>query len=55
MSYWWLPENIAIGRDDVDFLFIVILVLTGIVFFLVQGVLIYFIYRYRQQEGQKAV
>ena len=55
MSSWWLPENIAAGRDDIDFLFKLILIITGIAFVLVQGVLVYFLYRYRYREGEKAI
>jgi cytochrome c oxidase subunit 2 len=49
-----LIENISTFGDEVDFLFFVVLVVTGVAFFLVEGVLIYFLIRYRHREGQKA-
>ena len=50
---FWLPESLSTFSQKVDFLFYVILWITGIVFFLVQGTLIYFIIRYRGREGAK--
>jgi cytochrome c oxidase subunit 2 len=54
MNIWWLPENISAAAGSVDFLFTLILITTGIAFVLVEGLLIYFLYRYRHREGQKA-
>ena len=39
---------------SIDSLFIVVLVVTGAAFVLVEGVLIYFLIRYRHRQGQKA-
>src|SRR3972149_6661328 len=52
---WWLPENISTFGEEIDFLFTVILILTGITFFLVEGVLLVFLFRYRHREGRKAI
>jgi cytochrome c oxidase subunit II len=51
---WWLPENVSTYGREIDGLFYLILWITGIVFVGVQGVLIYFLVRYRAREGQKA-
>ncbi|HXV27875.1 MAG TPA: cytochrome c oxidase subunit II transmembrane domain-containing protein, partial [bacterium] len=51
---YWLPENISTFGGQIDFIFYVILAVTGVVFFGVQGALIYFLIRYRGREGQKA-
>ena len=39
---------------SVDSLFIVVLIVTGIAFVLVEGILVYFLIRYRHRQGQKA-
>ena len=49
----WLPENVA-TFGDVDSIFYVILWITGIIFVLVQGTLLWFVFRYRHKEGRKA-
>ena len=51
---WWLPENISTYGQRIDNLFYVILVLTMVVFFGVQGTLIYFLFKFRHREGTKA-
>lgn len=51
---WWLPEDISTFGPKIDFIFYVILIITGIVFFGVQGTLIYFLIRYRSKPGAKA-
>ena len=38
----------------IDSLFLVVLIVTGIAFVLVEGILIYFLIRYRHRQGQKA-
>ncbi len=50
---WWLPDNISLVGQKIDFLFYVILAITSVVFFGVQGVLIWFLIRYRHREGRK--
>lgn len=46
-SGFWLPQNISTIGEKVDSLFYFILVMTGLIFLGVQGVLIYFIFKYR--------
>ena len=50
-----LIENISTFGSEVDLMFFVVLVVTGVAFFLTEGVLIYFLIRYRHREGQKAI
>ena len=45
-------ENVSTFGDSVDSLFFVVLAITGIAFLLVEGVLIYFLVRYRHREGE---
>lgn len=44
---FWLPQNISLMGEKIDALFYAILIITGIVFVLVQGTLIYFLWKYR--------
>jgi cytochrome c oxidase subunit 2 len=48
-------ENISTFGGEVDLMFLVVLIVTGIAFFLVEGVLIYFLIQYRHREGRRAV
>ncbi len=50
----WLPENISLLGGKVDFLFYVVLAITGVVFVLVEATLIAFILLYRRREGRRA-
>ena len=50
---WWLPPNISTFGAEIDKLFYIILVITGIVFFGVQGTLLYFLFKYRQRPDSK--
>lgn len=47
-------ENISTFGDQVDSLYLVVLVVTGVAFFLVEGILIYFLISYRHREGRRA-
>ncbi|MGQ0605015.1 MAG: cytochrome c oxidase subunit II [Anaerolineales bacterium] len=49
-----LLDNASTFGPEVDALFMVVLVITGIAFVLVEGLLIYFLIRYRGRPGQKA-
>lgn len=51
---WWLPDSLSTFAPHVDFLFYVILAVTGAVFFGVQGVLVYFLLKYRRRDGATA-
>ncbi|MEE9270965.1 MAG: cytochrome c oxidase subunit II [Candidatus Krumholzibacteria bacterium] len=50
----WLPENVSTIGEDIDHLYRVIFVITTIMFVLTQGVLVFFIFRYRQRPGRRA-
>ena len=52
-SIFPFPENVSSFGGDIDFLFNVILVITGIVFVLVEVTLVVFIFKYRHREGHK--
>lgn len=49
-----LPESASTFGADIDWLFMLILAITGVVFVLVQLTLIVFIIRYRRRDGRKA-
>ncbi|MBI1977774.1 MAG: cytochrome c oxidase subunit II [Candidatus Omnitrophica bacterium] len=51
---WWLPASLSTYGKKIDSLFYIILAITGIVFFGVQGVLLYFLLKYRAKPGGKA-
>lgn len=50
----WLPENISTFGGDIDSLFYLILYITGFWFFLTEGLILYFLIKYRRREGRKA-
>jgi cytochrome c oxidase subunit II len=52
--HWWLPQKASTFAGPIDGLFLAILIITGIAFFVVEGGLIWFIFKYRQRPGQKA-
>ncbi len=53
--HWWLPPNISTYYGPkIDQLFYLILWLTGVIFVGVQSALLYFLFRYRAQDGVKA-
>ena len=52
---WILPSSASTFAGDIDFLYYVILVITGIAFVVVEGGLIWFIIKYRSRPGQKAL
>ncbi len=51
----WLPESVSTFAPAIDHLFYRILWITGIVFLLVQGTLLYFLVRYRRRPGVSAL
>ena len=51
---WLLPESVSTFGPDIDGLYMLILWITGITFFLTEGMLLYFVIRYRHKEGRKA-
>lgn len=50
----WLPESVSTFGSDVDFIFYVILAITGVIFVAVETTLLYFVFRYRHREGRHA-
>jgi len=51
---WWLPPQASNFAPGIDTMFLVILVLTGIAFVLVEVALVIFLVKYRQRPGRKA-
>ena len=54
-SVWWLPRNVNMFGHDVDFLFYVILLLTGVAFVGVFVAMILFLIKYRYRPGVPAI
>lgn len=52
---WILPEGASTFAGDIDYLYYVILVITGIAFVVVEVGLIWFLFKYRAQPGKKAL
>ncbi len=51
---YWFPEAISDYGLQVDRLFVIILWITGIIFVLVEGALLWFLIRYRERPGHHA-
>lgn len=51
---WWMPELASLHGIDIDRVFLVTLVITGVLFILLQGVLAYFSFRYGEKGGDRA-
>jgi cytochrome c oxidase subunit 2 len=54
MPEWLLPGRASVHAADIDWLFNLILVITGVVFIAVQATLIAFLIRYRRRAGRRA-
>ena len=52
---WFLPEGVTTFAARIDFLYYLILVITGIVFLVVEIGLIVFLIKYRARPGRKAL
>jgi cytochrome c oxidase subunit 2 len=50
----WFPENVSTFGGDVDGIFWLIFYITTVWFFITEGVLVYFAFRYRRKPGKKA-
>jgi len=50
----WFPENVSTFGADVDGVFWLIFYIITVWFFLTEGLLVYFIIRYRRKPGEKA-
>lgn len=51
----WFPENVSTFGGDVDGIFWFIFYIVTVWFFLTEGLILYFVFRYRRKPGQKAV
>lgn len=51
---WWLPDLASLHGIDIDRVFMVTLVITGILFVLLQLILAYAAMRFREKEGRPA-
>ena len=54
MLDWWLPPNVATFGEEIDWLFHLIYVITGITFLLVAGAFLAFLFVYRDRPGRRA-
>jgi cytochrome c oxidase subunit 2 len=54
-GFWQMPENVSTFGGDIDRLFLIVAWITGIVFVLVEALLIYYLVKYRHRDGRKAV
>ena len=51
---FWFPESVSTYGPQIDRLFLLILWITGAIFFLVEGALLFFLVRYRSRPGRAA-
>jgi cytochrome c oxidase subunit 2 len=51
---WWLPKNIATFGGGIDWLFYLILAITGFFFVLTEAILVYNLYRFAAKPGQRS-
>lgn len=51
----WFPENVSTFGGDVDGIFWFIFYIVTVWFFLTEGLILYFVFRYRRKPGQRAV
>jgi cytochrome c oxidase subunit 2 len=49
----WLPENYSTLGERIDHLYRVIFVITAVIFVVTEGILVYFVIRYRARPGQR--
>jgi cytochrome c oxidase subunit 2 len=54
MLEWWLPENVSTFGADIDWLFKLIYVITGVTFILVSATFLAFLVVYRDRPGRRA-
>ena len=53
-NHWWLPDQASSYAGQIDGIFNIILWITLIVFFLVEGTLVVFLFKYRYKKGRTA-
>jgi len=51
---WWLPELASIHGLQIDRVFLITLAISGVLFILLQGILAYFVFRYRGGRGDRS-
>jgi cytochrome c oxidase subunit 2 len=51
---WILPHGSSTFAPQIDFLYYLILIITGIAFVVVEGGILWFVFKYRSQPGRKA-
>ena len=51
---WWLPELASVHGADVDRVFLITLVISGVLFILLQGILAYLTFRYGAKRSERA-
>jgi len=51
----WFPENVSTFGADVDGIFWFIFYIVTVWFFLTEGLILYFVFRYRRKPGRKSV
>ena len=51
---WMLPESASGLGPEIDSIYYMILAITGVIFFLVEGLLVVLVVRYRRKEGRRA-
>lgn len=54
MLRWWLPENVSTYGRDIDWLFELIYIITGVTFILVAVAFVAFLVMYRDRPGRRA-
>ncbi|MDQ5857558.1 MAG: hypothetical protein M3542_04675, partial [Acidobacteriota bacterium] len=55
LPFWMrLPENVSTYGGQIDGLFYLILWITGVIFVIVEALLLFFLFRYRRREGVPA-
>jgi cytochrome c oxidase subunit 2 len=56
LPFWMqLPEGVSSFSGDIDWLFRLILWITGVIFVVVELLLVFFLIRYRHREGRRAL
>jgi cytochrome c oxidase subunit 2 len=51
----WFPESVSTFSGDIDGVFWMIFYITTVWFFLTEGLILYFVIRYRRKPGRKAI
>lgn len=51
---WILPASASTFAPDIDRMYYIILIVTGVVFVITEALLLWFVFRYRHREGRKA-